>query len=161
MASRTSAAIEPITMPTIEPVDICVVLGGFVALAGVDRLDVELNKLVVKLEGLAELEDRVVGVVVEAVSKIVVPEDAVDCAMASPSVAVTVCCTTCVMVARSSVVSTPRPSQPSGVCVSYTVTAILKYLRPLDNCTKYLRKRFRKKETKDGRRAWSVLFVAA
>lgn len=161
MTSRTNAAIEPIAMPTIDPVDICAVLGGFVALAGVDLFDAELNKLVVKLEGLAELEESIIAVVTEAVSRIVVPEDAVDCELAGSSVAVSVCCTTCVMVALSSVVSAPRPSQPSGVCVSYTVTTILKYLRRLDKCTKYLQTQVRVKEMKDGRRTWSVLFVAA
>lgn len=82
MTSRTSAAIEPIAMPTIDPVDICAVLGGFVALAGVDWLDAELDKLVIKLEEVAKEEGWVVAVVMEAVSKIVVPEDAVDCAVA-------------------------------------------------------------------------------
>lgn len=160
MTGRTIAAIKPIAMPTIDPVDICAVLGGFLAFAGIDWLDAELNKLVVKLEGLAELEDSVIVVVTEALSSIVAEDDVVGVAAESP-VAVIVCCTTCVMVALSSVVSAPRPSEPSGVCVSYTVTAILKYLRQLDNCTKYLRTRFWMRETKDGRRAWSVLFVAA
>lgn len=82
MTSRTIAAIEPIAMPTIDPVDICAVLDGVVVLARVDWLDSELDKLVIKLEGVAEVEGWVVAVVPEAVPRVIVLRDAVDCAVA-------------------------------------------------------------------------------
>lgn len=79
-------------------------------------LDVGPDKLL-KLEESVGVGVKFVAVgMVVVVSRSSVPEDSIEgIVTSSPSVLVTVCCTICVMVARSSVVHKPNPSHPSGV----------------------------------------------
>lgn len=70
MTSRIRAAIEPIAMPTIAPVDSCAVPGGVVAAVG--WLDA------VELEGEIDVGDSFTADVRDVVSAVVVSDDNVE-----------------------------------------------------------------------------------